>query len=223
MTTGARPSYEPTRDIGPAILAISVGALLLAAVVLIAGYATSWGGHLRLSQRAAPVALVAAPVHSSLALSIVTGTMLGNRALGPAYVPSSFTLPAHATVTVTVTDFDNATPLTGALTRYATVTGTVGDAMQVQPIDLLSPNTPTGAVRTLHGLPPAQVAHTLTIPALGINVPMAGAARITFTLRTGRPGTYAWECMDPCGSGPGGLGGAMGRPGFMAGTITVAA
>ena len=156
-----------------------------------------------------------------LDLAIVTGDMIGKTEF-PAYVPSNFSLPANATVVVTVTNFDDATPLTGGAKVYATAKGIVGGTFTVTPIDLKDPNGSAGATRTLGALDPAQVSHTFTIPTLGINVPIAAHARVTFTIHTGAPGTYAWRCFDPCGADPAGWGTAMAaRRGYMQGTLTV--
>jgi hypothetical protein len=218
--TGASPSQE--REPGMWVMGAAILAVLMAAVVLIGGYASGWGGHLKITQAAVPLSASSGTAQATLNLSIVTGQMMGPGALGPAYVPSNFTVPADSTVKVTVTDFDTATPLTGVLVKYAKVTGTVGDTMQVQAIDPKAPNTLLGQARTMSYLAPTLVAHTLTIPALGINVPMAGQSRITFTIKTGKPGSYEWQCMDPCGSGASGMGAPMGMVGYMAGTMTVA-
>ena len=155
-------------------------------------------------------------------LAIVTGDMIGKKDY-PAYIPSSFVLPAYSTVVVTVTDFDSATPLPAALQVYAHASGIVGDSFTVTPIDPATPNAAAGPTTVHTSLDPADVAHTLTAPGLGLNVPIAANARVTFTIRTGAPGTYTWHCMDPCGSGPTGWGGAMAaQSGYMGGTITVA-
>ncbi len=205
---------------GTWVLGMLLVALLASAAVLVGGYWTNWGGHFAISQSTAPVGTHSASP-ATLNLAVVTGKMMGNGALGPAYVPSNFTVPAHSTVTVTVTDFDTATPLTGALKAFAKVKGTVGGVMRVQRIDPQAPNTTIGPVQTMSYLAPALVAHTLTIPRLGINVPMAGQSRITFVIHTGNPGTYQWQCLDPCGSGSSGMGAPMGLQGYMAGTMTV--
>ncbi len=159
---------------------------------------------------------------SRLDLTIVTGDMI-NHTEYPAYVPSDFTLPANSTVVVTITNFDNATPLPASAAIYATATGIVGGSFTVTPFKTGYPNRPAGATRTLSALNPNDVSHTFTIPALGINVPVAAFARTTFTIHTGAPGTFAWRCMDPCGTGPTGWGTAMAaKQGFMEGTLTVA-
>jgi hypothetical protein len=158
---------------------------------------------------------------AGLNLTIVTGDMIGHTEY-PAYVPSSFSLPANSTVVVTITNFDDATPLAKGMERYATVSGTVGATMAVTPIDVRSPNSSSGPLRVLTGLDPAAVSHTFTIPALGINVPVAAHARTVFTIHTGAPGTYFWRCFDPCGAGGTGWGTAMAaKSGFMEGTLTI--
>ena len=172
------------------------------------------------SATAASAAAAAGTPH--VYLTIVTGDMIGRKDY-PAYIPSSFVLPAYSTVVVTVTDFDSATLLPAALQVYAHARGIVGDTFTVTPIDPKTPNAAAGPTTTHTSLDPADVAHTLTAPGLGLNVPTAPFARVTFTVRTGAPGTYAWHCMDPCGSGSSGWGGAMAaQSGYMEGTITVA-
>ncbi len=165
---------------------------------------------------------VGSGIVTRLDLTIVTGDMIGHREY-PAYVPSDFTLPANSTVVVTITNFDNATPLPKGAENFATVSGTVGGTMTTAPIKAAYPNRPAGATRTLTGLDPAAVSHTFTILALGINVPVPALSRTTFTIHTGAPGTYAWRCFDPCGAGATGWGTAMAaKNGFMQGTLTVA-
>ncbi len=155
-------------------------------------------------------------------LTIVTGDMTG-RPDWPAYVPSNVELPAYSTVVVTVTDFDSATPLPAALQVYARARGIVGDTFTVTPIDPKTPNAAAGPTTVRTSLDPADVAHTLTAPGLGLNVPIAPFARVTFMVRTGAPGAYTWHCMDPCGGGASGWGTAMAaQSGYMEGTITVA-
>ena len=76
-------------------------------------------------------------------------------------------------------------------------------------------------------LDPTKVAHTFTVPQLGLNVPLPGdlpsgqkISTVTFTFITGKAGTYMWQCMDPCGSGSG-WEGPMATMGYMMGTMTI--
>ena len=79
-----------------------------------------------------------------------------------------------------------------------------------------------------------EIAHTFTIPSLGINIPlpiaamggpmgsMAGPTTIRFTFRApSAPGTYLWLCVTPCGGNPDGIGGAMHTDGWMRGHLIV--
>ena len=76
----------------------------------------------------------------------------------------------------------------------------------------------------------AKVAHTFTVPILGISVPIPGDIpaghkdiSVTFSFKTGDAGLYYWQCMDPCGSGSTGWGGPMSTSGYMKGALTVQA
>lgn len=133
----------------------------------------------------------------------------------PAYEASTpLTVPANTVVTVTIRNFD------------------LGDAA-------LTPNSPlahvegtVGGVASFNGqqytsLDPAKVAHTFTIPQLGINVPIPGDApnndsflTVTFSFRTDKAGSYTFECLAPCGTGTG-FGGPMQSMAYMKGTLTV--
>lgn len=185
----------------------------------VAGTLSSTGGAGQ-PANAAPVT-AAAGIVTHLDLTIVTGDMIGHTEF-PAYVPSDFTLPANSTVVITVTNFDNATPLPKGSEQYADVTGTVGGTMTTTPIVAAYPNRVGGPAATLSKLDPNAVSHTFTIAALGINVPIPAMSRTTFTIHTGAPGTFSWRCMDPCGAGATGWGTAMSaKQGFMEGTLTV--
>lgn len=67
--------------------------------------------------------------------------------------------------------------------------------------------------------PGRALAHTFSVPALGINVPVAPHSVETFTIRTGAPGVYVWRCLAPCtDDGPAG---PMAERGYMAGRLIV--
>ena len=155
---------------------------------------------------------------ADLYLTIVTGEMTGSK-LGPAYVPADFSVPAHATVTVKIVDFDGATPQKPA--KYARVQGTVGGTETVQAIRNNDPNAPGPAVTRTALDPQNGVGHTFTVPGLHLNVPVAPNAVVTFTFKTGAPGVYHWQCFNPCGSGTTGWGGAMDTDRYMKGVLTV--
>ncbi|HUY60509.1 MAG TPA: hypothetical protein VMW49_01405 [Candidatus Dormibacteraeota bacterium] len=215
MSTLANAAVD-RREVGLWTMVLAVGTTVLAASVLAVGYATSWGGAFNPAQSAAALPAAATGV-DHIALTIVLGPK------GPAYVPANFTVPAHATVVVSIMNFDGSTPLTPALASHARVTGTVGGTMTERPLNPDNPNAAAGPGRALRTVGPQLVSHTFTVPALGLNVPVLGQSVTTFTIHTGKAGQYPWQCFDPCGDGPTGWAGPMADAGFMRGTLTVAA
>ena len=203
------------------------GSTIGLAVLVILGI-VSWS----IGRGAAPVARAAsaatAPVVMAHAvtphytLSIDTPDMLGgSEDTGPAYVPSNLTLPANSDVTITIVNFDDATPLPAGTEHFAVATGIKG-SLSIEPLTTADPNGAAPATQAT-GLDPAKgVSHTFTIAKLGLNVPVAPKSRTTFTFHTGAAGTYEWQCMDPCGTGPAGWNGAMSRPGYMRGSLVLA-
>ena len=135
-------------------------------------------------------------------------------------MPTNLTLPAHSVVRVRILNFDDATAQKPA--SYAKVWGTVGGTISVQRMMPGMPNMLYGA-HTVRSLSAAtEVSHTFTSPGMHLNVPIAPTGVTTFLLRTGKPGHYTWQCMNPCGDGAAGWGGPMRMRGYMSGTITVA-
>ena len=121
----------------------------------------------------------------------------------PQYSPANFTVPAGL-VLVTISDNDSPAYWSGCACN---VTGTLGSTVSLN-------GTP------LHQLNDQNVAHTFTVPSLGINVPSPGQASVSFTLDLTQTGSFTWLCLAPCGSdGYGGF--PMDVPGFMTGTMTV--
>lgn len=165
---------------------------------------------------AATTTSAAATPHVYVHMSIVTGKML-NKPGWPEYVPSDITVPAHALVTVTITDFDNG-PATVPAANLK-VQGTVGNTEQVTKSVL--GNVTALPAQTVSALSANDVAHTFTSAALHLNVPVPPSSTVTFSFKTGAPGTYAWQCFAPCGTGTTGWAGPMASPGYMQGTITV--
>lgn len=155
-----------------------------------------------------------------LNLTIATPAMLGTE-IGPAFLPSALTVPANTEVTVTVANFDGATPLTGAAEKYAKSSGIKG-SLSCSTLDPTNPNAAaTTAAKPTTSVDPSLVSHTFTVAALGLNVPICAMGTTSFTFFSGAPGTFTWRCMDPCGPGEAGWGGAMALPGYMSGQLTV--
>jgi hypothetical protein len=137
-----------------------------------------------------------------------------------------FQVPAHALVRVTVLQYDTATGLRNPF--WSQVRGTVGGTMTVDG-------------RTTNALPPDDASHTFAIQDLGVSVPLKGVAdnapnqcsvapctlaqahtTVTFTFRTGKPGTFRWQCFVPCAASfVLGNGGPMQSIGWMDGYLKV--
>lgn len=140
-----------------------------------------------------------------------------------------FKVPAYSVVHVTIYQFDSPTGLRNPL--LSQVQGTIGGTMMLNGKAVASVN-------------PEAPAHTFAVPELGIFVPLPGVAEtaknfceegpcepskqahntITFSFRTGKPGSYHWQCFVPCGAGYiDGNGGPMQTLGYMDGFLDVVA
>ena len=136
-----------------------------------------------------------------------------------------FTLPANATVHVTIYNFDGASGLRNPfLGRPEGLDG--AELVDGKPLTVM---------------PPDQPSHTFAVPALGILVPIAPVGdnaknqcgyapcalsmahrTITFTFHTGKRGHYRWQCFVPCAAGfIYGFGGPMQTIGYMDGFLNV--
>jgi hypothetical protein len=134
-------------------------------------------------------------------------------------------VPANSLVHVTILQYDTATGLRNPF--WGLPEGTVGQArVNGKPIPVLNPDL---------------ASHTFAIPELGVTVPLKGVAdnaknqcslapctlaeahnTITFTFRTGKRGTYRWQCFVPCAAGfILGFGGPMQSLGYMDGLMHV--
>ena len=80
-------------------------------------------------------------------------------------------------------------------------------------VDLRSENLDPEVVSLL----PQETANKYTVLALRRN---DGYLTVTFSFRTGRAGTYTFECFAPCGTGNG-FNGPMASMAYMKGTLTV--
>ncbi len=137
-------------------------------------------------------------------------------------------LPAHATVHVTIYNFDGASGLRNPY--LARPQGMVNNRIRVdgKPVDAIDPN---------------DASHTFAVPALGLILAIPGVAddaknpcdyapcamssdhrTITFTFHTTAPGHYRWQCFVPCAAGwIYGFGGPMQTIGYMDGFLNVKA
>jgi len=158
--------------------------------------------------------MMSGPASSSIHLTILP-QMPHSSIQGPAYSQTNLTVPAFSLVTITIVNTDPGDTMLPAGSPFGAVAGVVGGVASVDG-------------QGYRRLDVSKVAHTFTVPQLGINVPIPGDApaghsgiTVTFSFRTGATGMYLWRCMDPCGSGVSGWSGPMATMGYMQGMIMV--
>jgi hypothetical protein len=204
---------------------------VLAGAALIAYYVV---GYLM----ATPPVVAAAGVRPSVHLTLQTVASFGHKphpdwvsylAKNPAgnWVHSTILrVPAYSVVKMTILQYDTATGLRNPF--WGLPEGTIGGTMTVDGKQLKSLN-------------PDLASHTFAIPDLGVTVPLKGVpdnaknqcsvtpctlaqahTTITFSFRTGKRGTYRWQCFVPCAAGfILGFGGPMQTLGWMDGQLQV--
>jgi hypothetical protein len=136
-------------------------------------------------------------------------------------------LPPHTKIDVTEYQYDSGSPLRNQ--EVGLLTGVSTPRLNGAPVSLINSNAGNG------------VAHTFSVPQLGINVPLYGVSSdakdtcsvapcsldeahntVTFSFTTPGPGMYRWQCFVPCGLGYlFGNGGPMQTIGYMGGFLEV--
>ena len=197
---------------------------------LIAYYVVSY-----LMVRPPPVAATGTAPRASLTLQTVASLGFGPHPTWVSYLARNsqgkwehstvLTVPADSLVRMTIYQFDTATGLRNPY--WGGPRGIVGE------LSVNGKRVPT--------LNPDLASHTFAIPDLGLSVPLRGVAdnaknqcsvapctlaqahtTITFTFRTGKAGTYRWQCFVPCAAGfILGFGGPMQSVGYMDGYLHV--
>jgi heme/copper-type cytochrome/quinol oxidase subunit 2 len=219
------------------VVSILVIAVLIAAAGIAIGY--GFGTTVQVSARGTTVTSTVSASNSSepyvLTLVITTGNFynatLGDQpafyVLGPNGLQSSaqIVLPAHREIKLVIINYDDGSAnLTSP--QYGNVTGTVDNQMTVVNNAMVNSTMASSGIQvrgaeTVSSLPADQVAHTFTIPSLGVNIPVGTSSTEVAYFTIDSPGTYSWFCMTACGSGANGLGGAMSTPGWMTGSLVV--
>jgi hypothetical protein len=204
-------------------------AALLASGVLLMGYGAA--GYVTGTPA---VAKATAPVRAHVRLADRTRVKKGARAKGPVLTAINMTIitsdkadkahpdwprftnaawvaKAGETIVLTIRSYDDGpAPVPN---EYARVSGTVGGVEKVDG-------------RVVRSVPANKVAHTFTVAALGLNIPIpaaptGGSVVVQAVIHLTKSGAFNWQCMAPCGTGASGWGGPMVTKGYMEGTIHV--
>lgn len=212
---GARHTWE-TPDIWLTVarwtryVVLTAGTLLMLALVVGFNIISLFGA-------APPTRAVAQrPASDQIALDIMPIRPGGPAANFAAYLPATtLSIPAHSLLTFTIRNFDlDPTPFPAA-SPAANVQGTVDGVAYADG-------------QAYNALDRTKIAHTFTVPAFHLNVPIPGVSAsgqryvtVTFRVRTDQPGVYAWRCVAPCGQGPDGEEGPMADEQYMRGALIV--
>lgn len=194
------------------------GAALLSACQLAPAAGTTSAAQASSGGQGAPSVQPTSPP-AYLYLTLVSDAMTGKDSW-PVYVPTDLTLPAHNTIHTRIAQFDSGAGELPDGSPFAKVTGVLDGGVTTQSITKDDPNA-LGNPTTYREMASKDVAHTFTLGALGINVPMPVSSVVSFTFKTGDAGTFTFQCMVPCGTDPNGQGGAMVTKGYMVGTLRV--
>ena len=155
------------------------------------------------------------------------GTQPAYFVLGPNGLESSanISLPAHRTIELVITNYDdgNASLLDP---KYANVMGTTdGVELVYNNTAINSTQGPNGITlsgsQSVANLPLSEISHTLTVPSLGLNLPIPTESTTIAYFTTGAAGSFTWLCETNCGYGPDGTLGAMSTQGWMSGVLNV--
>ncbi len=129
----------------------------------------------------------------------------------PAVAPADIHVRAGTTVVITISEYDDMVTSLPGQSPFLDVMG----------------GTETVNGKRVTSVSNSEIAHTFTVPSLGINVPLPrasdnGPTTVRFTFHApSTPGTYLWLCVTPCGGDPDGVGGAMHANGWMRGHLIV--
>jgi heme/copper-type cytochrome/quinol oxidase subunit 2 len=141
---------------------------------------------------------------------------------GPTGLESSanISLPVNTTIELTILAYD--TPTANSTDAMGVVNGTTVNGMYMINGSMASMSSmPTQWGQTIKSVPGAMLAHTFSIPQLGVNVPVVGGNTEIAYLYFTKAGSFTWICLTPCGFGPNGAQGAMSTMGWMSGTVTI--
>jgi hypothetical protein len=162
---------------------------------------------------------------------------IGDDANWVKYWPTTdLVVPRHAIVTITLQNYDGATPLLNPY--YAIPRGVTDDTGAVTPSITVDGHAVTSVdsaivshTFTIHSIPQTgQDWLFVSVPVTGVpddaktdsfGMPLQPVVTVFSFVTPDRPGYYIWQCFDPCGSGFNGFGGPMSTKGYMSGTLTV--
>ncbi len=220
---------------------LGVFAVLIVAALVVATLLGYYFGTITVTPRGSSASVSTTTVTSTTNQTyyltlVITTNNLYNSTVGdqPAYYvlgsnglesSANISLPAHRLIKLVIICYDDGSAnLTSS--QYASVSGTLNNIVTV--VNNTNVNSSQGAsgIHVLGGqnvsnVSPTNIAHTFTIPQLGLNIPVEPSSTVTAYFTLNQTGTFSWFCMTECGSGPTGEQGAMSTHGWMTGNVIV--
>ncbi len=138
---------------------------------------------------------------------------------------ANISLPAHKLIKLVIVNYDDGgANLTSP--QYEAVTGTVNNVVtEVNNNNINSSQGLSGIQisggQNVSSVSPDNIAHTFTIPQIGLNIPIEPSSTVSAYFTLNQTGTFTWFCMTECGAGATGILGAMATAGWMTGSVTI--
>jgi heme/copper-type cytochrome/quinol oxidase subunit 2 len=138
---------------------------------------------------------------------------------------ANISLPAHRLIKLVIICYDDG-PAPLVFNNDVNVSGTQGNLESIVNNDNVNSSQGSTSINITGGqvvsnVNMSDIAHTFTIPQLGVNLPIPPSSTVTAYLTLNDTGTFQWFCQTECGFGTTGQLGAMDTPGWMTGDITV--
>ena len=207
-------------------LTVAVLALALVLGGFGAGTALSRGGSVG-TTTTATTTVVNASAPFEITLVIATGSIFNSSAsdqpaffvLGPHGLESAgnIAVPVNRTIQLTIVNYDdgNASFVQSGIN---VVSGTTGGTITFASNDNINSTQGANGIvvkggETTSTVPADSVAHTFSVPSLGLNIPVPLSSTVVATFKITHAGSFTWFCLTACGDA------AMSTTGWMTGSL----
>lgn len=209
-STAVTVQDRPARHRATTLVAAGIIVGTVAAAAAACGGSTSGSSKTTAAAAAVPKTENVTLIGKSDADKGAPGTFTGKEHW-PAFAPDTIKVTKGDTIVLNVKEYDSGNTALPAGSPYNAVQGGT-ETVDGKPVTSVDNKT---------------IAHTITIPELGINIPLpkapeGGVTNVVFIFKVDKPGTYTWRCFTPCGGGANGMGGSMAAEGWMKGRLIVA-
>jgi heme/copper-type cytochrome/quinol oxidase subunit 2 len=139
--------------------------------------------------------------------------------VGPNGLESSakIALPVNRTIELVIVNYDDGNA-SFTQPNINAVTGTIGNNIFIANNDNINSSESSNALilqggQTVSSIPADAVAHTFSVPSLGLNIPVELSSTVVAYFKIAHAGDFTWFCLTACGDA------AMQTAGWMTGTL----